>query len=105
MAGLRPILIHDEEGMFDTGAVAQHSPVQQAGDAGVTEAREQLRLADEARIPWVERELEGSGARVLRVHGAVDGAISALALPGLHAPSSYLGSWGETEQERLGCVP
>jgi hypothetical protein len=54
--------VHDEEGILGSGGVAKDSPVQQARNAGVAQAGEQLRLAGEARIPREEGELEGDGA-------------------------------------------
>jgi hypothetical protein len=86
--------LHDEEGLLGSGGVAQHSLVQQAGDAGVAEAGEQLRLASEARIPRVDGELESGGPFLLLAdaEGTVDGAGSALVLPSHHAPLSHQGA-------------
>jgi hypothetical protein len=83
---------------------AQLPSAEEARNARMREAREQLRLAHEARVPRVERELERDGALVLLTHGhgAVDGTVSSLSLPGHHAPFSHLGARGETVRQLFG---
>jgi hypothetical protein len=63
----------------------------------VAQAREQLSLTGEARIPREEGELERDGAVNLLSYaeGAIDGAVSALALPSHHAPIAYLSACGK----------
>ena len=84
------------------------SRVPQARDAGVAQAREQLRLAIHAGSLGEQGHLEGHGGRLLLAHadGAVDGAVDALSSPGHHAPAPQHRAGREQGgvQHEVGCA-
>jgi hypothetical protein len=94
---------HDEVGVLHSGSRAPDATAQQAGNAGVMDAGEHVSLAREARIPWVERKLEGNRAGLLLAcaHGAVDTTVRALAAMLQHSPPVDLGAW---RKQRIRCV-
>jgi hypothetical protein len=89
--------LDDEVGVLHSGGMAPEAMAEEAGDTGVSEAREQGHLASEASIPGVEGELECDRARVLLAdaEGAIDGAVAALAVALHHAPVAHLSARGE----------